>query len=98
MITREAEALPREYDRARADELWRDLIPDEVTWRPREDFSLIGWHLGHQAHVARFMVRDLTAAEPRPGPVGYHPRAAARHPGGARQSRVSSRTCYRHNG
>ncbi len=60
--------LLREYDRARSytDKLWRDLSPDEVVWRPREDFSAIGWHLGHQAHVAHFMVRNLTAAEPSP--------------------------------
>ncbi|MFD8866701.1 DinB family protein [Streptomyces sp. NPDC059590] len=51
---RELEALLREYDRARActDELWKDLTPDEVTWRPHENSSAIGWHLGHQAHVA----------------------------------------------
>ncbi|MFF7069716.1 DinB family protein [Streptomyces pseudovenezuelae] len=64
------DALLREYDRARAytDELWRDLTPDEVTWRPHENSSAIGWHLGHQAHVAHFMVRNLTAAEPSPDP------------------------------
>ncbi|WP_133917535.1 DinB family protein [Streptomyces sp. NBC_00582] len=63
-------ALLHEYDRARAytDDLWRDLTPDEVTWRPHEDSSAIGWHLGHQAHVAHFMVRNLTAAEPSPDP------------------------------
>jgi DinB superfamily len=67
----EVEALLREYDRARAytDELWKDLGPDEVTWRPHENFSAIGWHLGHQAHVAHFMVRNLTAAEPSPDPA-----------------------------
>lgn len=65
------DALLREYDRARAytDELWKDLTPDEVTWRPHENFSAIGWHLGHQAHVAHFMVRNLTAAEPSPDPA-----------------------------
>ncbi|MFC9506008.1 DinB family protein [Streptomyces sp. NPDC057002] len=64
------EALLREYDRARAytDDLWRDLTPDEVTWRPHENSSAIGWHLGHQAHVAHFMIRNLTAAEPSPDP------------------------------
>ncbi|WUD77084.1 DinB family protein [Streptomyces sp. NBC_00510] len=58
--------LLRQYDRARAytDSLWQDLTADEVTWRPHEDSSAIGWHLGHQAHVAHFMVRNLTAAEP----------------------------------
>jgi DinB superfamily len=47
----DVEALLREYDRARAytDELWKDLSPDEVTWRPHENSSAIGWHLGHQA-------------------------------------------------
>ncbi len=49
--------------------MWRDLSPDEVTWRPHEDFSAIGWHLGHQAHVARFVIRNLTAAEPSPDPA-----------------------------
>ncbi|WP_028803752.1 DinB family protein [Streptomyces sp. 142MFCol3.1] len=64
------DALLREYDRARAytDDLWKDLTPDEVTWRPNENSSAIGWHLGHQAHVAHFMVRNLTAAEPSPDP------------------------------
>ncbi|MGY6024861.1 DinB family protein [Streptomyces spinosirectus] len=64
------DVLLREYDRARAytDDLWKDLTPDEVTWRPHENSSAIGWHLGHQAHVAHFMVRNLTAAEPSPDP------------------------------
>lgn len=67
---RELTGLLREYDRARAytDQLWRDLTPDEVTWRPHESSSAIGWHLGHQAHVAHFMIRNLTAAEPSPDP------------------------------
>jgi hypothetical protein len=62
--------LLREYDRARAytDQLWIDLSPDEVIWRPHDNFSAIGWHLGHQAHVAHFMIRNLTAAEPSPDP------------------------------
>lgn len=66
----EVSALLREYDRARAytDDLWRDLSPDEVVWRPHENSSAIGWHLGHQAHVAHFMIRNLTAAEPSPDP------------------------------
>ncbi|ODU06165.1 MAG: hypothetical protein ABS81_05520 [Pseudonocardia sp. SCN 72-86] len=66
----DVQQLLREYDRARSytDQLWRDLTPDEVTWRPHEDSSAIGWHLGHQAHVAHFMVRNLTAAEPSPDP------------------------------
>jgi hypothetical protein len=62
--------LLREYDRARAytDQLWTDLSADEVRWRPHDNFSAIGWHLGHQAHVAHFMIRNLTAAEPSPDP------------------------------
>ncbi|MEU4234997.1 DinB family protein [Nonomuraea sp. NPDC026600] len=62
--------LLAEYDRARAytDELWRDLTVEELHWRPEQNFSPIGWHLGHQAHVAHFMVRNLTAAEPSPAP------------------------------
>lgn len=62
--------LLREYGRALAytDELWRDLTPEEITWRPSENSSAIGWHLGHQAHVAHFMIRNLTAAEPSPDP------------------------------
>jgi uncharacterized damage-inducible protein DinB len=67
----ELQGLLREYDRARAytDQLWKDLTPDDVTWRPHENFSAIGWHLGHQAHVAHFMIRNLTAAEPSPDPA-----------------------------
>lgn len=54
-----------EYDRARAytRELWTDLSEQEVRWRPNENSSAIGWHLGHQPAVAHFMVRNLTAAE-----------------------------------
>ncbi len=62
--------LLAEYDGARAytDLLWRDLTAEEVRWRTGERASAIGWHLGHQAHVAHFMVRNLTAAEPSPDP------------------------------
>lgn len=61
-------ALLDEYDRARAytDMLWQDLAEDEIYWRPRPEFSAIGWHLGHQATVAHFTIRNLTAAEPSP--------------------------------
>lgn len=63
-------ALLDEYDRALSytNELWADLSVDEVHWRPSEDSSAIGWHLGHQPAVAHFMVRNLTAAEPSPDP------------------------------
>ena len=58
--------LLREFDRATAytDDLWSDLTSDEVHWRPHENSSAIGWHLGHQAAVCHYMVRNLTAAEP----------------------------------
>ncbi len=39
------------------------LEPDQVAWRPNENSSAIGWHLGHQAAVNHYMVRNLTAAE-----------------------------------
>jgi hypothetical protein len=60
-----------EYDRARAytDALWRDLSSEEVNWRPNPNSSAIGWHLGHQAHVAHFMLRNLIAAEASPDPA-----------------------------
>jgi hypothetical protein len=60
-----------EYDRALAytDTLWLDLPDPEIRWRPFPDFSPIGWHLGHQAAVAHFMVRNLVAAEPSPDPL-----------------------------
>lgn len=50
------------------DALWLDLTDDEVRWRPNDNSSAIGWHLGHQAAVAHFMVRNLLAAEPSPDP------------------------------
>ncbi len=62
--------LMQEYERAISytDSLWSDLSESEVHWRPEENSSAIGWHLGHQAAVAHFMVRNLTAAEPSPDP------------------------------
>lgn len=62
--------LLTEYERARAytDSLWRDLSPEELTWRPHPQSSAIGWHVGHQAAVAHFLVRNLTAAAPRIDP------------------------------
>ena len=54
-----------EYAAAQAYSL--DLIDgleaDQVGWRPNENSSAIGWHLGHQAAVNHYMVRNLTAAE-----------------------------------
>ncbi len=63
--------LLAEYDRAleHTDALWGDLDDDALRWRPHADFSPIAWHLGHQAAVAHFMVRNLTAAEPSPDPA-----------------------------
>ncbi|MET9444381.1 hypothetical protein [Streptomyces sp. NPDC006610] len=54
-------SLLREYDRARAytDDLRQDLAPDEVTGRPYKNSSAIGWHLGHRAHVAHFVIRHI---------------------------------------
>ncbi len=54
------------YDTALAytDALWNDLSLEQVQWRESDHASAIGWHLGHQAAVAHFMVRNLTAAEP----------------------------------
>lgn len=55
-----------EFERALAytESLWADLTEDEVHWRPSANSSAIGWHLGHQAAVSHYMVRNLTAAEP----------------------------------
>jgi hypothetical protein len=60
-----------EYERALSytESLWRDLTADEVRWRPVPASSAIGWHLGHQAAVAHFMIRNLTASEPSPDPA-----------------------------
>ena len=60
--------LLAEYDRALAytAALAGGLTADQVAWRPHEESSAIGWHLGHQPAVAHFMVRNLTAAEPSP--------------------------------
>jgi len=62
--------LRNEYDRAIAytADLTDGLTDDEIAWRASADASSIGWHLGHQAAVAHFMVRNLTAAEPSPDP------------------------------
>ena len=39
------------------------LSDEQVLWRPHEQSSAIGWHLGHQAVVNHFLLRNLTAAE-----------------------------------
>ncbi len=58
--------LLAEYDQALSytDQLWTDLTAEELRWRPDENASAIGWHLGHQPAVAHYLVRNLTAAEP----------------------------------
>ena len=59
-----------EYDRSLAytASLVDGLTDHQVLWRPHEESSAIGWHLGHQGVVAHFMIRNLTAAEPSPDP------------------------------
>ncbi len=39
------------------------LSDDQIAWRPHDDSSAIGWHLGHQGAVNHYLVRNLTAAE-----------------------------------
>jgi hypothetical protein len=62
--------LLQELDRAHAytDDLQTGLTPDQIAWRPSAESSGIGWHLGHQGAVAHYMLRNLTAAEPRIDP------------------------------
>ncbi len=50
-------------------ELVDGLTPEQIVWRPHDNSSAIGWHLGHQAAVCHYMVRNLTAAEP---PIDRH--------------------------
>ena len=61
------EQLLTEYETARdyMHRLVADLDEATVTWRPHSNSSAIGWHLGHTAAVNHYMVRNLTAAEPR---------------------------------
>ncbi len=40
-----------------------------IMWRPHDRSSAIAWHLGHQAAVTHYMVRNLTAAEPSIDPA-----------------------------
>ncbi len=70
-MTATLQTLLVEYDRALAytASLTGDLTVTEIAWRPSEQSSAIGWHLGHQAAVAHFMVRNLTAAEPSLDPA-----------------------------
>ena len=63
--------LLAEYDRARdyTRTLYDDLTEEELVWRPSANSSAIGWHLGHQAAVTHFLVRNLMAAEPSIDPA-----------------------------
>ncbi len=60
-----------EYEQARdyTLSLIAELDDHAIRWRPREQASGIGWHLGHQAAVNHFMIRNLTAAEPSIDPA-----------------------------
>lgn len=57
--------LREEYDLARGytQRLYEGLPEAEVLWRPAVNSSGIGWHLGHQAVVNHFMIRNLLDAE-----------------------------------
>lgn len=70
MTTATIADLLAEYDRALAytAELHHGLTSEQISWRADDNASGIGWHLGHQPAVAHFMVRNLTAAEPRIDP------------------------------
>src|SRR5918996_3666427 len=62
--------LGDEYDLARryTQSLYEDLSAAEVQWRPGPKSSGIAWHLGHQAAVNHFLLRNLLAAEPSLNP------------------------------
>lgn len=62
----ELHAVLDEYHAARAYSLAlvEALTPVDISWRPDENSSAIAWHLGHQAAVNHYMMRNLTAAEP----------------------------------
>ncbi len=57
--------LREEYDLARGytQRLYEDLPEADVLWRPEVNSSGMGWHLGHQAVVNHFMIRNLLDAE-----------------------------------
>ena len=59
------EMLRDEYDQARryTHSLYVDLSEADVQWRPAPKSSGIGWHLGHQAAINHFLLRNLLAAE-----------------------------------
>jgi hypothetical protein len=57
--------LRDEYDLARryTQSLYEDLRESAIQWRPVPKSSAIGWHLGHQAAVNHYMIRNLLNAE-----------------------------------
>jgi hypothetical protein len=56
---REEYDLALQYTRS----LYEDLPERDVQWRPIEKSSAIAWHLGHQAAVNHFLLRNLFDAE-----------------------------------
>ena len=63
--------LRDEYDLARryTQSLYDGLPEADVLWRPEVQSSGIGWHLGHQAAVNHYMIRNLLDAEASLNPV-----------------------------
>lgn len=57
---REEYNLARQYTRS----LYEDLPEPDLQWRPKPKSSAIAWHLGHQAAVNHFLLRNLFDAEP----------------------------------
>ncbi len=57
--------LRKEYDLALryTRSLYEDLSEPDVQWRPTQKSSAIAWHLGHQAAVNHFLLRNLFDAE-----------------------------------
>ena len=57
--------LRNEYDLSRryTQSLYADLSAADIHWRPAPKSSAIGWHLGHQAAVNHYMIRNLLDAE-----------------------------------
>ena len=62
--------LRNEYVLARryTQSLYEDLSEADIQWRPTPTSSAIGWHLGHQAAVNHYMIRNLLDAEPSLNP------------------------------
>ena len=62
--------LRDEYDLARlyTQSLYEDLPEADLRWRPKPKSSAIAWHLGHQAAVNHFLLRNLFDAEPSINP------------------------------